>query len=144
VASVFCFLNSLFLPSKTGVDHREQTQGAAIRRVGQYRLFNFETSCGKGGLCAFLVATHSCGQTLVPAFRIFYAIEHQRGLGSASRNPRYGIRIMIPKCKNQIVQISDRTARVLLGRNGCDSCTQRAEFPLALQWTESAEDSVRR
>src|SRR6266496_4927042 len=115
IASVFCFLNSLFLPSKTGVNHREQTQSAAIRRVGQYSFFNFETSCGKGGLGAFLVATHSRGQTLVPAFRIFYAIEHERGLGSASGNPRYGIRIMAPKCNNQIVQISDRTARILLG-----------------------------
>ena len=51
---------------------------------------------------------------------------------------------MVPKCKNQIVQISDRSARVFLGRNGGDSCTQRAEVPFTLQWTESAEDSVRR
>src|SRR5882724_8861532 len=132
------------LPSKAGVDHREQTQRPAIRRVGQYSFFNFETSCSKGGLCAFLVATHSRGQTLVPAFGIFYAVEHKCGLGSLSGNPRYGIRIMVPKCENQIVQISDRSARILLRCNSCDSCTQWAEFPFTLQRSESAEDSVRR
>src|SRR4029077_13043383 len=49
-----------------------------------------------------------------------------------------------PECKNQIVQISDRTARVLLGRNGCNSCTQWTEVPFTLERTESAEDSVGR
>src|SRR4029077_147431 len=95
-------------------------------------------------LRALFVATHSRGEAFVPAFRISYAIEHERGLGSASGNPRYGIRIMAPPCNNQIEEISDRGARVLLGCDGCDRCTQWIEVPFTLQRTESAEDSVGR